>query len=100
MSSEIQKNSIVFSSSRCLIEPYVFSRSNQMTRGLLFLSIFILSYNIGVCSMNCQPGKQGIPAFCIDVLKYPLFIMNLIILFTMTLKKILPSSLSKEIGQN
>ena len=50
-----------------------------------------------VCSK--QPGKPGTPAFWIDVLTYPLFIMNLVILFAMTLK-ILPSTLNNEIGQN
>ena len=72
-----------------------------MTRSLAdlsFLAVFIRSHNIVVCSI--QSGKPEIQAFCIDILTYPLFIMNLVILFAMTSKKILPSTLSKEIGRN
>ena len=100
MSSGIQKNSIVFSSCWCLTEPYAFSRSNQMTWSsvLLFFTVFIRSHNIVVCSI--QPGKPGTPAFWIDVLTYPWFITNLVILFAMTPKKILSSTLSNEIGRN
>ena len=98
MSSGIQKNSITFSSSWCLTEPYAFSRSNKMmwSSVLLFFAVFIQSHNIVVCSI--QPGKLGTLAFWIDVLTYLLFITNLIILFAMTPKKILPSTLSSEIG--
>ena len=100
MSSGIQNNSIAFSSSWCLTEPYAFSRSNQMTMSsvLLFFAVFIRYHNIVVCSI--QPGKPGTPAFWIDVLTYPLFITNLVILFAMTQKKLLPSTLSNEIGRN
>ena len=100
MSSGIQKNSIAFSSSWCLTEPYAFSRSSQMmwSSVLLFFAVFIQSHNIVVCLI--QPGKLGTPAFRIDVLSYPLFITNLVILFAITLKKILPSTLSNEIRRN
>ena len=92
MSSGVQKNSIAFS--------IAFSRSNQMTWSwvvLLFFAVFIRSHNIVVCSI--QPGKPGTPAFRIYVLTYLLFIMILVILFAMTPKKILPSTLSNEIGR-
>ena len=100
MSSGIQKNFIAFSSSRCLAEPYAFSRSNQITWSSadLFLAIFIQSHNIVICSI--QPGKPGNPTFYIDLLTYPLFITNLVILFAMTPKKILPSTFNKEIDRN
>ena len=100
MSSGIQKNCIAFSSSWCLTKPYAFSRTNRMTGGsvLLFFAVFIRSHNIEVCSI--QPGKPGTSAFWIDVLTYPFFITNLVILFAMTPKKILPSTLSREIGRN
>ena len=98
MSFGIQKNSIAFSCSWYLI--YAFSRSHQMTWSLvlLFFAVFIRSHNIVVCSI--QPGKPGTPAFWIDVLTYLLFITNLVILFAMIPKKILPSMLSNEIGRN
>ena len=100
ISSDIQKNSIIFSSSWCLTEPYAFSRSNQMTLSsvLWYFTVFIRSHNIVVCLI--QPGKPGTPAFWIDVLTYPLFITNLVILFAMTPKKILPSTFSNEFGRN
>ena len=100
MSSGIQKNSIAFSSSWCHTEPYAFSRFNQMTWSsvLLFFAVFIRSHNTVVCQI--QPGKPGTPAFSIDVLTYPLFIMNLVILFAITPKKMLLSTLSNEIGRN
>ena len=44
--------------------------------------------------------KAGNSRVCIYVLTYPLFITNLDILFTMTAKKILLSTLSKEISGN
>ena len=100
MTSGIQKNAIAFLSSWCLTEPYAFSRSNQMmwSSVLLFFAFFIRSHNIVVCSI--QPGKPGTPTFWIYVLTYSLFITNLVILFAMTPKKILPFTFSNEIGRN
>ena len=100
MSSGIQKNSITFSSSWCLTEPYAFSRSNQMTwssADLLFWAIFIQSHNI-VVQYNLESWE--FQPFVLMYWHAHLFIMNLVILFDMTPKKILPSMLSKEIGQN
>ena len=69
-----------------------------MEFGFIIFAVFIQSHNIVVCSI--QPGKPGTPAFWINVLTYLLFIMNLVVLFAMAPKKILPSTLSNEIGRN
>ena len=101
MSSGIQKNSIVFLSSWCLPEPYAFYRDNQITwssTDLLFFTIFIRSHYVVLCSI--QPRKQIIPTFRIGVLTWPLFITNLVILFAMILKNILPSTLNQGISRN
>ena len=101
MSSGIQKNSIALSIRLCLTDPYAFARSNQITcsSGIFSVfAVFIRSHSIAVCSI--QPGKPGTPAFCIDVLTNPFFSKKFVILLAMTPKKILPSTLSRDIGRN